>query len=372
MRIAVDLRSLIEPLPSGVTEYTRQLVDRLMHKDRDDDFVLFANARQGMPESIRSRWIDLHPEWHVRTIPSKLFNASQFLLRIPHLDRLVGGADIFFMPNLNFASFSGRCKVVVTVHDLSFLYTGFSSGKGKLWHTAINPMGLLRRADAIVAVSESTARDLTDHIPETYGKISVIPSGVDERYFQQPDKADVDAAITKYRLPESYVLYLATVEDRKNVGGLLDAWRLMKHRYSVPHELVIAGRIASSHVVQAPDVRFIGYVPDEDKRALYNRADVFCYPSFFEGFGLPVLEAMASGVPTLTSFSTSLPEVSGDASFAVNPYNAEEIAHALHLLLTRDALRRTLVAKGKRHVSMFTWDKTADMTMDVFRRLLSH
>ncbi|MFA5052209.1 MAG: glycosyltransferase family 1 protein [Patescibacteria group bacterium] len=368
MRIAIDLRSLIEPLPSGVTEYTRQIVGHCSRITTDDHFVLFANAYRGLTSTVRSVWESGAAEWKVSRQPNKIFNTRLLLSGRPQLDRYVGGADVFFMPNLNFASFSNDCKLVVTVHDLSFMNREFTGGKSTVWHALIRPKKLLRRAEAIIAVSRSTAIDLADRFPDIKRNITVIPSGVDEKYFQLPFEHSRASIIKKYRLPDKCILFLATVENRKNVSGLLQAWEILQSRFHTPYTLVVAGRIVHP-LSERQDVRVLGYVSENDKPSLYRHAAVFCYPSFFEGFGLPVLEAMASGTPTLASYSTSLPEITELSSVLINPYNAEEMAYALHELLLNETLRKRLSQAGIQQARKFNWRRSAQHTLDLFHSL---
>ncbi|MFA6553681.1 MAG: glycosyltransferase family 1 protein [Patescibacteria group bacterium] len=368
MRIAVDLRSLTEPLPSGITEYTKQIAFQFARHGTGHDFVLFSNSRKNVSSDIGTLWSGANAEWKVTHWPNKIFNSSIIMTGYPRLDTWVGGTDVFFMPNLNFANFTGACKVVVTVHDLSFLHSGFYSAKGRMWHNAIRPFSILKRANAIVAVSQSTAIDLINRIPSLNGRVTVIHSGVDEKYFIS-DVHDCDRVRAKYSLPSKYILFLGTAENRKNLLGLVQAWRKLKKRSRTIPSLVIAGKPQQFNHFGDPDIIFLGYVPETDKAGLYGNALVFCYPSFFEGFGLPILEAMACGTPVIASYATSLAEVVGTAGIMVNPYSVAEMSHALNMLLSDDTMRVSLGERGRLRARQFTWESTGQKTLNLLTNI---
>lgn len=371
MRIAVDIRSLIEPFPSGVTEYTRQIIKYLLASDTENEYLLFCNAAHGLPSSCRDELHALKARLIERRIPSKLLNSSLYFLNYPKLDRLVGGADILFLPNVNFMAVTRRAKLVVTVHDVSFTYPRFYAAKGRLWHRAVRPRRILRRADLVLAVSESTKHDLERVYGVPASAVTVVPLGVTAESFQHLDVQKTAAIRQQYHLTAPFFLYVGTVEARKNVSGLLAAWELFQEQYSSSYQLVVAGRITDERLPRRyPNVRWLGYVPESDKPHLYHSAFVFVYPSYYEGFGLPVLEAMAAGLPVITSFSTSLPEVGSGAVLLVDPYNVGEIAEAMKQLAQSSALRQRLIERGRALAQHFTWEKTAQATLRAFKHLI--
>jgi glycosyltransferase involved in cell wall biosynthesis len=302
--------------------------------------------------------------------PNKLFNGSLFFLGIPKLDRLLGNVDLFFLPNLNFCAFSRRCKTVVTVHDLSFLYPEFYSLKGRLWHWSVRPKAILKKAKAIIAVSESTKRDLLARYDINEEKIHVIPHGIDIEKYRNVSADACAKVLSRYKIRKPYVLFLGNVESRKNVAGLIKAWQEYKKRDKLNCELVLAGQnINSTLNLDTPSVRVINYVDESDKPPLYSQAQAFAYVSYYEGFGLPILEAMAAGVPVLTSFATSLPGLAGPGALIVDPYNYQEIAEGLHQILNNVALRQDFIDRGRQIVRDFSWAKSARATLDIFSNL---
>lgn len=332
MKIAVDVRSLLDEAPGGVPTYARDIVESL--KQAGADLVLFQNS------------------WKTTRIPNKLLNASLALLGRPHLDRLVRDADVFFMPNLKHTAFSSKAKVVLTVHDLSFLINSkdWYSPRSRLSHRTIRPEKLIRRADAIVAVSETTKRDIVDMLGVPAEKIAVIPPIVSTNSLNPPlPKGDA----------HQYVLFLGSVSARKNVLGLIRAYEILKPDL----ELVIAGPngFGSREVDRAirqsslrARIRRTGAVDEQTKWQLLAGARLFVFPSFYEGFGIPPLEAMAAGVPVVASNRGSLPEVLGGAALLPNPYDTRELATAISALISDEKLRSALIAAGRERARHFS------------------
>lgn len=384
MRIGIDIRSLAAGRRTGVEEYTIGLLRELFRSGTEHEYVLFFNA-WGKSEPDLS-WAESFPNVTVRRfrIPNKLLNLSLWYLRYPKLDRLIGGVDVFFMPNLNFAAFSRQTKLIVTAHDLSFeFFPETFSWKQRLWHFAINFRSLLRQADRIVAVSHSTKDDLVTryHIPAR--QIDVIQSGIDER-FRPMDRNDLSllAVKEKYQLPYKFILYLGTIEPRKNLGALLKAFEAY-HRSAVGdemqrYELVLAGRPGWKYdelfaaIATSPfrdKIRMIGFVDDADKPALYNLASLFVYPSFYEGFGFPPLEALASGVPVIASHSASLPEVIGTAGVLIDPYRPDEIYQAMCGILGDKSYQARLKERALIEREAFTWTAAGRAFLDLLRKI---
>ncbi len=383
MRIGIDVRCLAEGKRTGVEEYTLNLLSELFEHDRDNEYILFFNAwKRSVPDFS---WATRYPNVTLKTFrfPNKLLNLCLWYLRFPKLDRLVGGTDVFFLPNLNFSAVSKKTKLVVTAHDLSFeLFPETFSWKQRLWHYLVNFRGLLRRADRIIAVSRSTKDDLVAEYGISEKKIAVIHSGIGEQFrpFSRNDPALL-AVKEKYRLPYRFILYLGTFEPRKNILSIVQAYealRSAKHPSLEKLALVLAGGTGWKDtplleaIGQSPykdSILLPGFIEDEDKAALYNLAGVFVYPSFYEGFGFPPLEALACDVPVITSHSSSLPEVVGDAGVLIDPYQPEELRLALEKVLLEEGFGDRLREKGSERVKLFSWKKTAELTKNVFHSL---
>jgi len=230
----------------------------------------------------------------------------------------------------------------------------------------------------VVAVSNYTADDIIYSFPDLKNKLHVITPGVGEEFKQPPTDGAVTELRLKYRLPPKFILSLGTIEPRKNYGLLLKAYQLILNRQSdYPFDLVIAGgwgwRYNSlqqifRHLPASTQARihWLGYVAETDKPALYNQADLFVYPSFYEGFGIPPLEAMAAGLPVLVSHTSSLAEVVGEAGLLLSPYQPQLWATMIHDLTTNPGLTKDFIIKGRQRAEQFTWEKSAQAYYDLF------
>lgn len=231
-------------------------------------------------------------------------------------------------------------------------------------------------ADKIIAVSESTAHDLTDIYGVDFSKISVIYSGLSQDFRSTIPQKKLQRVKGKYALPDRFVLSLSTIEPRKNVYGIIKAYELFRGEYTKSSEfkLVIAGKPGWLYrdIFQAikeskykGDIRYIGFIDDSDKPAFYKLSSLFVYPSIYEGFGFPVLEAMAAGTPVVTSACSSLPEVVEDAALLVDPLKISDIAWLMKEVLCDQKLSDFLTKKGLLQAQKFSWQKCAEETLEI-------
>ncbi|OGI14926.1 MAG: hypothetical protein A2878_01070 [Candidatus Moranbacteria bacterium RIFCSPHIGHO2_01_FULL_54_31] len=386
MRIGIDIRCLAEGKRTGVEEYTLALLGGLFEHDRENEYILFFNAwKKDVPDFV-SECVAKYPNVTLRAFrfPNKLLNLSLWYLHVPKLDRLIGGTDVFFLPNLNFASVSRKTKLAVTAHDLSFeMFPETFSWKRRLWHFFINFRRLALAADKVIAVSQSTKDDLITRYGVPADRITVIRSGIGTQ-FRMMSRNDTELVRVqeKYHLPYKFILSLATLEPRKNVLALIRSYEALQrlgHPALEKYALVIAGTRgweceevfeAIAYSPYKDKLLLPGFIEDADKTALYNLASVFVYPSLYEGFGFPPLEAMACGVPVIVSHSSSLPEIVGDAGVLIDPYQPDELLQALRAVLLDNALADLLRKKSLERAASFSWDKTVQHTLDLFRALV--
>jgi glycosyltransferase involved in cell wall biosynthesis len=378
MNILIDIRPLMDKRYSGVAEYTFELLKALFAIDRKNNYWLFYNSYHDL--SNRLPIFDYPNVSIIRTrYPNKIFNYA--LLKFcgrPYFDKLVGQPiDIFFMPHLNFASWSPSVHSVVTIHDISFVhFSEFFYWRKNIWHRLLAIKKLLKRADTIVVLSENTRSDVTQYTGIDSAKCRTIFSGTSE-VFTRYTKEDPRLQIVKekYKLPDSFVLFLGTIEPRKNIEGLIEAFEIVKKTKFSDLQLVLAGGKgwktksvyqAASHSPYSKDIIFLDYVEADEKAALYNLATLFVYPSFYEGFGFPPLEAMACGTPTIVSAVSSLPEIVENASIMIDPYNPATIATAITEILNDNMLRLDLIEKGFKRAEEFKWSKTAEKYLELF------
>jgi glycosyltransferase involved in cell wall biosynthesis len=364
MKICVDVRCLMDGRRTGVEEYLLNLLLNMLEIDKKNEYVLFYNSYK------RPRFnFSIFRQYENVTIrrfrfPNKLLNFFFWYLDWPKIDHLVGGADAVFMPNISFGSVSQNTKLFLTIHDLSFERMGqYFSLKRKLWHIFINPKKLCLRADKIIAVSDSTKKDIASwyKIPEQ--KIKTIYSAVCDR-FRIIDRNNIELLKIKekYKLSYKFILYFGTIEPRKNIVGVIRAYNKMQKiaqdsndEEIKKYQLVIAGETGwlgekiYKEVSDSPfraKIRIIRSVKDNDKPYLYNLASLFVYPSFFEGFGFPPLEAMKCALPVIASNNSSLPEVVGDSGILIDPDKPDEIMRAMEVIIRNRELKETLVKKG--------------------------
>lgn len=375
MKIGIDIRTLGEGKFTGVEVYTSSLLKNLIDNQPNHDYRLFFNSySQRLPE------LDFFTENNVEIfgyqLPNRLLNFSFQLLGYPKIDRLLGGVDVFFSPRYLFSAVSSNCPSVITVHDLSFIhYPEFFSIKQRLWHLFISDKSACRRASRIITVSQSTKTDLMELFQIPPEKISVIYPGLDHSQFH-PNKNSNQAEILKktYLLPEEYILYLGTIEPRKNILAVIEGYEML--RKNSPHKpsLVLAGALGWLYdkilkkiktSAYQNDIKLLRFVPEMLKAELYRGAKVFIFPSFFEGFGFPPLEAMACGTPVIAAYNSSFPEVLGQACLYINPYDAGQIYQALHSIIAEPALARTLAEKGKAQAKKFDWASASKATFEV-------
>lgn len=377
MRIGIDVRCLMEGTHTGIEEYTLQLLHEMIESSPNDTFVLFANSRRPMRlPALTAANVSLRTFRY----PNTIFNLSLKVLRAPAIDRLVGGVDVFFVPAFRLTPLSVTCPLVLTVHDLSFVRSPFFfSLHRRVWHHLMEPERLTRTATHVVAVSHATARDLQALYRVPLSSLTVIPSGIPSR-MRRVMEGDPrwNAVRERYQLPERYLLFLGTLEPRKNLEGLLDAYTSAR-RTGVTHALVLAGvrgwitddfftRIRTHPF--ARDIRWTGFIRDEDKPAVYSGADLFVYPSYYEGFGFPPLEALACGTPVVTARTSAMPEVVGPWAALVNPYDPEELAVVLIDRLRRPPSVPEEVSANVR--ATFSWKRTAVDTLRTLKAAATH
>ncbi len=362
-KVVVDLRSLHSSEFSGVESYTVNVLQNLIESDSKTLYKLFYN---GFAPKEFDFFHFINTEYIQTRIPNKFLNLCLVLLGYPKLEKLTGEYNTLFMPNWNAIAISPLSKLVLTVHDTSpQLMPEFYGWKSRIWHRLVIPK-LIKRANKIVAVSEFTKTSLVEKMGVSTDKITVAPLGVDHDNFRPNLSIDrLRDVRNSYNLPGDFVLFVGTVEPRKNLSRLIEAFEKVDDKAL---HLVIAGKLGWKYrailkqIATSPKRRYIhmiGYVAEADKPYIMKLARVFAWPSLYEGFGLPVLEAMTVGTPVVTSNVSSLPEVAGDSALLVNPYNTDEIAQAISNLNNDETLREQYIARGLQRSKNFTWEKCA-------------
>ncbi len=355
MRIGIDLRSLQDKTSRGVSAYAAPLISELTKQNDANQFCGLVSLRAHAPNfKIATKKLFL---------PSKLANAALAFLNYPKIDEYLETPTVW-LPNLNFWSFKKTARVILTVHDLSFLVNpSWYSAKERLWHRAINTKKLIARADKIITLSSHTARELTELLKVPTEKIAVIPPGVPPVVSSLHNPHGMSPSFP-------YILFLGVIEPRKNIQTALAAFNLLAQKNKDIH-FVLAGPRQMNHVpytMNHPDrIHFLGQVTQEEKGALLRNARALFFPSFYEGFGFPALEAMTAGVPVVASSVGALPETIHDAGILLNPRDTGAFAEALDQVLSDNNLRQTLISRGYERVKNFSWEKCAAETVKTIK-----
>jgi glycosyltransferase involved in cell wall biosynthesis len=351
----------------GNATYTRNLISALFLAVGVDDFTLFANDPghafyRSLPRRGRSRV--------VRAVQGKgLARVGSALARAASRERVDALHVQYFAP------IGYRGPLVVTVHDLAFLHVPESFPLALRVALRVLVPRSLERASRIIAVSEFTRRDIMARYRIRPDKIVVIPEGADAR-FRPRTAGETTPVLARYGLRPGFLFSLGRLNRRKNLGRLLQAYARLRAAGAPAVPLVIGGKpdyglevmlLRGRPAADMVGVRWMGLIPDEDLPAFYSGAAGFIYPSLFEGFGLPVLEAMSCGTPVVTSDRTALPELTGDAGLSVDPERVEALAEAMTRILTDQTLAQDLRRRGLERSRRFSWGETARRTLDVYR-----
>ncbi len=367
MRIGVDL-SVIQSTKSGVDWYTHHVLKEMINLlEPDEQLFLFSNRETGFEREVeanrqvsvvRSRFRYQEP-WRQLLLP--------LLLKRHQI-------DVCFFTNF-VLSVASSCPMVLTIHDLSFkIFPRTHSLRNVVWTRSLVPVSV-RRSWRIIAVSNNTKLDLIRLMNLNSSKVEVIHEGVTGEFRPEP-AADDEEALAHYGIVKPYVLFVGTLEPRKNINLLIKGFDKITEKHPDVH-LVLAGRRgwmaqAIFDELERRDllgkVHITGYVREHYLPALYRHSSALIYPSLYEGFGLPPLEAMASGTPVIVSKGSSLPEVVGDAGLYVNPLDADELANKMDMVLSDAGLADGLRAKGLERAGQFSWQGAAEKTLEILRQ----
>jgi glycosyltransferase involved in cell wall biosynthesis len=358
MRIAVDARAATETR-AGRGRYVRELLRGLAGLDADHLYVLYAREPwddDALADDARFQWRIVaagEPQWSALAA----FHATR-------------ECDVVLAANSYLMAALARVPALATVYDLTTFRSDIELPRGAAFERLTLPLAV-RRARALLAISAATRDDLVARFPRAAGKTAVIELAADPVFAPEQGDGEADAAVVRrLGLERPYVLALGTLEPRKNLPRLIEAFAGLDPALRAGHELVLVGgggwatgEIDASIARHRDVVRPLGYVDDADLPALYRRAELFAYPSLFEGFGLPVLEAMTAGTAVLTSNVSSLPEVGGDAVAYADPLDVGAIRSALDGLLREPAERGRLATAGRERARRFSWERTASETL---------
>ncbi len=378
MKIGIDYTAALKQ-SGGIGRYTRGLITTLAQFDRQNQYTLLA-TNDAPAADLRAFHSFSNFSYKTYPLPERWLTIAwhRFFLPIP-VEWFAGRLDLFHSPNFILPP-TQHAKTLLTVHDLSFIrHPQGAVANLRQWLNQVVPRSLAH-ADHILADSESTKLDLTELFKINPADITVVGAGVEERFQPVTETATLAAVRQRYHLPpaEKLILGLGTLEPRKNFTGLIAAFSQSPVRET--HHLVIAGGkgwlyddiFAAAHTSPVAErIHLIGFVADEDLPALYSLADIFAYPSHYEGFGIPIIEAMACGTPVVCANNSCLPEVAGQSALQVTATDTIALAAALTQLATDLTLREQAIREGFRQAQKFTWSAAAQRLLRVYQRFSS-
>ncbi|HEX3099668.1 MAG TPA: glycosyltransferase family 1 protein [Patescibacteria group bacterium] len=357
MRIGIEAQRANNRTKTGVEHYVKELILELAKIDNTNEYTLYL---QTQPEDW---FLSLPKNFHLRVIPFPMFWTQ---LRLSW-EMLWHAPDVLFVPASTLPLL--HPKSVYTEHDVAWIYYPEIFTTYMLWFHRLFSWLARTGATKIISISESTKKDLVSHYKVKPEKIVVIPHG----YTETGNTTETLSAEVADKLPEKYLLFLSTLQPRKNLELLIDAFRELKtERPELPHKLVVVGKpgwkfegILQKIEENRDIVVYLGHISDADRWPVYKGAEIFVYPSLYEGFGMPVLEAFECGVPAAVANNSSLPEAGGDAALYFDPTSKQEIKSVIIKLLDSPELRAEMIAKGKTQLAKFSWEKCAQETLSV-------
>lgn len=382
-KIAIDVSALRQRDLSGVGKYLKNILSRLILIDDKNEYFLFSFGHKNIPLNI-----DLKEAKNIhyihRKIPSKIFFLLNFLFNIPYLDIVSYGGkkikmDIVWLPNFNPCHLKyKKTKLITTIHDLSFVkYREFLNSKRKMWHNFLKIKKIIKRSNKLIAVSENTSIDLQNIYRVSRDKIVVSPLGIDRKFCKIENVEYLENVNSKYDLPDKFLLFVGVKEPRKNILSILKVFSKLKDENI---NLVIVGPCGWSDIIWRKfynnldeniksRIRILDYVTEEDLPAFYNLAKIFVWPSYYEGFGLPPIEAMACGCPVIASNNSSLPENLKDNAILVEALNVENLYRAVNELLQDEVLYNFYKNKKIPEEFYNNWDKSSQKLLNLFNKI---
>lgn len=367
MRIAINCRSFLLKNYTGIGRYAYNLVTSLSEIDKQNEYWLYA----------QKKYFDFK-----RRIPR--VPADNFSVKVDWfgqgLSKILDPVDVYHAPSPDFISIQ-NAKVIVTVHDL--VYKTYPDGHTPQTRETTEKQlaQIVDQADRIICCSQSTINDLKHYFPVKEGQVRLVYQGVNKNVFyplKDPVRQQARQALTKRGIPESFLLFVGTIEPRKNLQNLFLAFSILKKSNKFKGKLVVSGMKGwmvegLEEVIKkfslTNDVIFPGYVSDDELRALYNLCEAFVFPSFYEGFGFPIVEAFSCGAAVITSNVSSCPEIAADAALTVNPYNPDEIADAVVRIIDDPKLKNIMQARALHRAQNFSFQKTAAETLNVYQEV---
>jgi len=373
-RIGIDARLFGTAQAVGIGRYTEELIRHLVELDKDNQYHVFLSAFAASSFPIYA------PNLSKTGVNFSHYTCGEQFV-YPSIIKKTN-LDLIHYTNFNSPVFFTGVPSIVTIHDLTLWF--FPGRKQRSWFRRMVYRWVIKKtcqnAKHIIAITKNTKRDIVELLNINPGKITVIYEAVPKQFKVIKDETTIDKLKHKFNISCPYFVYVGQWRDHKNVIRMIRAFSLVRRRYGLDYQLVMVGKIDKHYPeVQAvikelnlgESVILTGYIPDSDLPYLYNGAELFVWPSLYEGFGLPPLEAMACGVPVIASETSCIPEVLGDAAHYFNPLNVEEIAKNMAEVAKSYALKRELKLKGLQQVKKYSFDKSARQTHKIYQKVLA-
>ena len=367
MRISIDLRKLHD---YGIGTYIRNLVINLSRIDKDTDYVLLCRPQDnGFVEGLGENFRPLSQTDPLYSISEQLRIPAQ--LKRAHI-------DVFHAPHYTLP-FTTPCNSVVTIHDcIHLLFPQYLPNKIAYIYARTALWIAANRSSRVLTVSEASKKDILRFFNIDPRKITVIPNGIDGQFKLEPSAEAIARVQERYQLKSPFLLYVGNVKPHKNLERLIDAFYKLRRDGLTTLTLLIIGDEITKYTTLRRTVhryqlhkyvRFLGFVPSDTLSILYRLADAFVFPSLYEGFGLPPLEAMACGTPVVTSNVSSLPEVVGNAAMLVDPYDVDSIANGIQAVLEDPAYREKLITNGLERANVYSWESSVVKVKQIYDEL---
>ncbi|WP_445629341.1 glycosyltransferase family 4 protein [Nostoc sp. DSM 114167] len=385
LKVVVDATP-VDSKPSGVGLYIANLICALDVLQKEENFQLGVVYQPGLKNWLRGNFI--FPECfknssqqYLLPLPvriSDLLLALAFKPSLSYLEKYFGFPDILHGTNYSVYPCQNSLKVM-NIYDLTFIkYPNYTDSVVKTYTKRVKRC--LQWTDLVLTISESSKKDIIEYLQVDPEKVYVTPLA--SRYYPNylsEEVAQILEKQTNYDFCKPYLLFVSTIEPRKNINNIITAFNFLKEKYKIEHQLILIGRkgwnyepifAAIENSPWANQIHHLNYLSNELVALFYSKADVFVYPSHYEGFGLPVLEAMTLGVPVISSNTSSIPEVTGDAAILVDPNNPIELGEAILKVISDSQFRQELINKGKARAKLFSWERTAKETLNAYRTII--
>ena len=383
MKVSFAGQPLLEIEKTGIGYYTEGLIQSIMKRHREDNYCINVFSYR-KPQGEVNKSLEVYSAYGAKVqickkFPLKIYKLIWKFIPIPYKWIFRNETDVTHFFNYHIPPFV-KGKTVCTVHDMTIKAYPETVRLSSRFMMHLNLKSTCKRADKIITSSEFSKKEIMKYMNVSADKICVLYSGVDLNVYQPcTDVERISFIKKKYGVVGEYFLYLGTLEPRKNIERLIKAYALATKKINNVPKLVIAGRKGWMYkeIFQTVEqekltesVIFTGYIEKEEAPILLSGAMAFLFPSLYEGFGMPPLEAMACGTPVITSNCASLPEVVGDAALLVNPYSVEEISHAMKTICEEQNLRNNLAVAGRKRALLFTWDKLGEQLYQIYKEVV--